>query len=79
MFIEEVIAGYVRDMQDRENVSDSVDQALNSTVSLSVNEKDQVLSQVEFQSENFKKLIEFSSFLLKSAKRTKLEMIESIQ
>ena len=40
MFIEEVIAGYVRDMQDKEVVSDSVDQALNSTKSLSVDEKD---------------------------------------
>ena len=55
MFIEEVIAGYAKDMQEGEPVHDIVESALNSDASLSVDDKDKVLSQVEFQSDNFKK------------------------
>ena len=78
MFIEEIITGYVKDMAENESVNDLVTNALNQKQKLVPEQKEHVLGQVEYMHDNFKKVLEFSGFLLESVKKTKEDLTEQI-
>ena len=78
VFIDEVISGIIKDMAERETLQDVVQAALQSNINLSAGQKDNILTQVESQSENLNKAIEFAGQLLKSVKSTKEALEEEI-
>jgi hypothetical protein len=78
MFIEEIITGYVKDMIENESVNELVTSALNQKQKLVPEQKEHVLGQVEYMHDNFKKVLEFSGFLLESDKKTKEDLTEQI-
>ena len=65
-------------MAENESVNDLVTNALNQKQKLIPEQKEHILSQVEYINDNFKKVLEFSGFLLESVKKTKEDLTEQI-
>ena len=73
-FIQEVVATYQRDLEEQLNTHDMVQKALLCQVETSKDAKDEILSGLRAQHDNYHKILTYASFLIDQLQATKNQL-----